>query len=153
MRRSWLLALTCAASAFLMAGCSTLGTSADPGAASFDPAAIPELPPDAGRIYFYRLPGIYGALMKPSILLDGEQVGYSSPGNVFYTDVAPGKHKIAIGNTTYSGATTKEFELRGGETKYFRTSVGISGIIGRTNLELVPADKAKGDIKKLSVVK
>lgn len=113
-------------------------------------ASIGEVSQDKSRIIFYRVYQAFGAGMRQEILVDGMVVGKSVPGGVFYIDVAPGSHKITIENQVYAGANNHNLNLEPGQTGYVRTWIGGSGFGGRTNMEIVPPDKARGQIAELA---
>jgi hypothetical protein len=54
----------------------------------------PPVAPDKARLYFYRDANIYDALVWTAVSLNGQRVGDSAPGTVFYRDVAPGTYRI-----------------------------------------------------------
>ena len=46
---------------------------------------IPDLNPDTGRIYFYRIEPI-PLLYQPVVKLNGEKIGYAEPWGFFYVE-------------------------------------------------------------------
>lgn len=59
-------------------------------------ASLPPVPADRGRIYFYRDYEPYESLSRPPLYLNGEVIGASIPGGVFYRDVPPGTYEIKV---------------------------------------------------------
>jgi hypothetical protein len=57
-------------------------------------AEMPAVAPGKARIYVYRDATIYDSQQWSEVSLNGEAVGSSAPGTVFYRDVAPGTYRI-----------------------------------------------------------
>jgi hypothetical protein len=57
---------------------------------------IPPVPPNQGRIYFYRDYEPYESLSRPYLYLNRQIVGISIPGGVFYRDVAPDTYEVSV---------------------------------------------------------
>ena len=115
-------------------------------------ATIPNIASGEGRVFFYRNVAIYGGAMRADIFVDGEKVGRSIIGQVFYCDLDAGNHKISLDTIMYSGANVKDFDLADGQSRYVRTWIGGSGFGGRTNMEFVEPDLALPDLRKLDLV-
>lgn len=110
-------------------------------------ASIPKLNPDQGRIYFYRNSGMLGAVMQPSVVFDGVQVGNSQPGGFFYVDANVGSHEAV---TSTEVANKLSFVLSKGEEKYVRTSMSFGLLTGHVVPELVSPEEAKKELAELS---
>lgn len=131
--------IACAA---LLGGCAASG----PTHQSME-ASLPALKADHGRVYFYRPAGMLGAAVQPAIRLDGVVVGESTPNGYFYVDTRAGGHEAA----TSTGVANKlPFMLDKGETKYIRTRIQRSLIVGHVLPELVGADEARKEIANAS---
>jgi hypothetical protein len=109
--------------------------------------SIPTVAAGEGRIYFFRSSSMLGAAIQPDIRLNGEVVGASKPGGFFYVDRKPGTY---VGSTTTETEKTLSFALAAGETKYVRSSPSFGVMVGRINLELEDAQKARDEIATLS---
>ncbi len=94
----------------LLAGCAT-----GPSLAELQPQ-LSSLPPDHGRIFFYRTPMFFADGQHPDILLNGELVGESIPSGFFFVDRPAGTYKV-----TMRGDDKVTFELAASELKYVRT--------------------------------
>jgi hypothetical protein len=57
---------------------------------------IPPVPPNQGRIYFYRDYEPYESLSRPYLYLNRQIVGISIPGGVFYRDVPPETYEVSV---------------------------------------------------------
>ncbi|CAG0941796.1 DUF2846 domain-containing protein [Geobacter sp.] len=114
--------------------------------------SMPILSQELGRIIFYRPDTLFGAGMRPDILLDGRKVGASRRGTVFYVDVEPGTHHITVPAVMYPGESKIDIALRQNETVYVKTSIGGSSFGGRTNVEVVDSAKASAEIDHLVFV-
>lgn len=86
MRRRLFLAIPALFLATWLGACGT-GPQAQLG-------AVPPVPPDKARLYVYRDANVYDALAWTAVSLNGEVVGNSAPGTVFYRDVAPGTYRV-----------------------------------------------------------
>ena len=54
--------------------------------------SIPAIESGKGRIYFYRTANFMGGGIRPSVNLNGKEVGKSTPGGFFYVDRATGDY-------------------------------------------------------------
>jgi Protein of unknown function (DUF2846) len=81
-------------------------------------ASVPPIPPDRGRIYFYRDYEPYESLSRPPLYLNGATVGASIPGGVFYRDVAPGTYEIKVLSLGLFPNQFKTVTVRPGDTYY-----------------------------------
>jgi hypothetical protein len=112
---------------------------------------IAPLVSEMGRIIFYR-PGSflwYGHKERPDIFLDGQKVGISHPGTVFYVDVEPGKYRANISAATYTGVVSVDVDVSEGETVYVKNTVGASLFAGRMKIKLVDPEEAMTEIEGL----
>lgn len=83
---------------------------------------LPKLPPNEGRIYFYRLDTTIGWQNEPDILLNGEKVGRSVTGEFFYVDVKRGNYEVTCAGSSEKPVT---FSLERGEVVYIRTGYDV----------------------------
>ena len=113
---------------------------------------ITPLSKEQGRIIFYRPDILFGAGMRPDILIDGKKIGKSRHGTVFYVDVDPGKHQVTVPVVLYPGETAIDIELRQNETVYVKTFIGGSSFAGKTNIEVVSSEQALAEIDDLVFV-
>jgi hypothetical protein len=81
-------------------------------------ASVPPVPADRGRIYFYRDYEPYESLSRPPLYLNGQEVGASIPGGVFYRDVPPGTYEIKVLSLGLYPNQFKTITLRPGDTYY-----------------------------------
>jgi Protein of unknown function (DUF2846) len=81
---------------------------------------IPQLAPDAARVYFYRDYEPYESLSEPYIYLNGARTGTSIPGGVFYRDVVPGTYLISVDTVGIYWNPFKTVTLRSGDTLYVK---------------------------------
>lgn len=111
--------------------------------------SIVELSTDQGRIYFYRPSGYFGAGIQPAVMLNGEDVGNSTPGGFFYVDREPGDYKVSLSSEVEKVLT---FELGAGEEKFVRLTVGMGVIVYRVYPELVDEVSAMRELEGLSYI-
>lgn len=131
--------------AALLAGCAT----------PMPPAPVyvgaPEQLDQAATIVFYRTTNVFGSGVRPDIAIDGKFVGHSATGWTFRALVAPGKHWIAVDNSTGSDKTRLKIEARARETLYVRTWMGPGALLGFPSIEEVDPEDALAAIKPLKV--
>lgn len=84
-------------------------------------AAIPSVPPNKGRIYFFRRDS--GSTVD--IHLNGMIVGKSAPGTFFYVDQDPGRYAVMMSGESGNSLT---FVLERGRTRYVQISAYAGGI-------------------------
>ncbi len=108
---------------------------------------LPTLTQDEGRIYFYRSSSPFGAALQPEIRLNGDVVGNSVPGGVFFRDVKPGNYVVA---TSTEVERRLSFTLAAGQTRYVKTTIGIGFFVGRVVPELVDPEVGSMAIQGLS---
>ncbi len=94
---------------------------------------MPALKAGEGRIFVYR-DGIFGAAVKPRVMLNGTEVGVSAAKGFFYVDRPAGSYKISSSTEVERSVS---FELSGGEQKYISSSISLGVLVGRLNFELV----------------
>lgn len=129
-----------------LTGCETFGPKY--GTA---PSAIVPLANEKGRIIFYRPSSFlwYGYTERPDIFLDDQKVGISRRGTIFYVDVEPGKHRVAIPAALYAGQIAIYVDISRNETVYVKNTVGVSMFAGKMNVEVVNPEQATTEIDGL----
>lgn len=110
-------------------------------------SSIPPVPPDKGRIFFYRTSSMLGAAVQPSIMLDGVKVGDSRRGGFFYVDRAPGTHTVIM---TTEVETKRSVILAERDIKYIKTSVEMGLFVGHMNADITYPESARDDLLELS---
>lgn len=85
-------------------------------------AELPKLKPEEARVYIYR-PGTLGAVVRPELELNGQQLGTVRANSFVYFDIAPGDYELLA-------KTGKEnvlnFVIDKGEKKYIRLNTRMS---------------------------
>ena len=108
-------------------------------------SSIPQLAPDAGRVFFYRT-SMYGAAYSPEVRLNGTLVGSATSKGFFFVDRKPGSYKVAVG----SQENAADFALNAGQTLYIRTSIaGFFPVIAGV-ATLIDESTARAEISDLS---
>jgi len=88
-------------------------------------ASVPPVPAGEGRVFFYRGNLIFGIAIQPKIMLNGQKIGESIPGGVFYRDLPPGHYQVEVTTeTTYDVG----FELAAGQIVYLKTRGAMGGL-------------------------
>jgi len=109
-------------------------------------SAIPTLPADHGRIYFFRPANIGGSAIQPEIKLNDKVVGRSVPGGFFFVDELPGEYTVS---TSTEVKRDIKFTLRAGDTKYVRTTVSMGFLVGHITPTLDDPETAPQEIEQL----
>lgn len=110
-------------------------------------SALPKVSATEGRIYFYRLPSLAMAAVQPSIILNEQVVGDSTPGGFFFVDKAPGEMSVA---TSTEVEKKLAFTLEAGETRYVRTTAGVGLLISRVHPEIVDNETGERELAETS---
>lgn len=98
---------------------------------------------EPGRIYFYRA-SIFGTVLQPDIMLNGETVGKAVPKEYTYVDRPPGNYQVT---TTLKNTRSLTFTLGPAQTAYVEVNV-VPGIIGGKAIPLlVEEGEAKEELK------
>lgn len=95
-----------------LGGCDTATQAVDGGAAA--------VPPGKARLYFYRDAAYYDGLQWTTVSIDGDSVGASGPGTVFYRDIAPGTYRIEARSDKLYPAQAKTVAVAAGSTTYIK---------------------------------
>jgi hypothetical protein len=106
--------------------------------------AEPVVSPDMGRIYFYRVSGLLGFGLQPSIEIDGVKVGKSVTSRYIYVDRPPGTYTIS---TTTEKEETVSVPLVAGQTVYVRFDVSMGLFLGHVSPVIVDSATAADEIK------
>jgi hypothetical protein len=109
--------------------------------------SLPTLALDKGRIYFFRSGTMFGAGIQPSVQLNGQVVGESTPGSVFFLDRDPGNYEVLLSTEVERKLT---FTLERGQTRYVRMTVGLGVLVYRVYPELVDEKDAEEEMKDLA---
>jgi hypothetical protein len=108
--RGWqLLAGTCAM-VLAMTGCARMPTTAA--------YAVPPVPAQEARIWFYRDLDPHGSMAMPYVRLNGTAVGVSQAGGALYRDVPPGHYHISADSFLTDPIQTRDVDLAPGQEVY-----------------------------------
>jgi hypothetical protein len=83
-------------------------------------STLPPVPQGSARIYFYRWLEIYETTSPSRAYLNGDRVGVTQTGTVFYRDVAPGQYTISVDSEGIYPGQFKTVVLRPGDVAYAR---------------------------------
>ncbi len=110
MKRRAFLAIPVIAAA--IAGCGTMPQRQ---------LALPAVAPTKARLVFYRSgSNPYDGLVWTKVLLNGQPVGDSGPGTVFYRDLAPGTYYIEVYSDKLYPNQFKTVVVEPGSTTYVK---------------------------------
>jgi hypothetical protein len=93
---------------------------------SFASVAVPPVPAEMARIYFYRLYQPYESLARPWIYINRRETLVSIPGAVSMRDVAAGDYEIYVYSQGEYPNQLKRVVLHPGDTLYVRVDVSRS---------------------------
>ena len=141
MHRHVKILILCVSAVIVLSGCAVEGSKHSELRTSIAPVQ-----PDMGRIYFYRLQEAVGSPFQPKVVLNGEEIGGSTPGGFFYVDRRPGNNKVYLSNEKEK---IVEFTLDRGQTRYIRLSVALAVLTYRVYPELVAQDFAESEMRSL----
>ena len=103
-------------------------------AAARPPLRLAAAPPDRARLVVYCDNNPVNDPSWTTVSLDGAPLGGIGPGNVFYRDVAPGTHEIAVRSEQLYPGQSKTLSLGAGTTTY----VDVQVVIGWGKSETKP---------------
>src|ERR1700745_1341478 len=107
--------LRAGAAFFLLAaanGCAPMPTTAS--------VAIPTVPPEKARIWFYRDYEPYAGKGRPSVALNGTYAGIAELGGAFYRDVPPGRYLATVETYGIDFNQVADFDLGSGQEAYVK---------------------------------
>lgn len=123
----------------LLSGCAT--------GPKYGEVKLPSVKQAEGRIFFYRSGNPFGSGIQPSVMLNGNKVGDSTPGGFFFVDTKPGPMEVTLSTEVDRKVT---FTLSAGQVRYVRMSVGLGVIVYRVYPELVDDSVGQSEIADLS---
>ena len=89
--------------------------------------AIPPIPPQQGRVWFYReVDTADQNTTTPYVRLNGGIAGVPEQGGAFYRDVSPGRYQITVDSEGMSPSPSRDAALVAGEQIYARIGLGGS---------------------------
>lgn len=86
--------------------------------------ALPAVPATKARLIFYRAGNPYDGLVWTRVSLNGERVGASAPGTVFYRDLAPGTYAVTVDSEKLYPNQFKTVAVAAGSTTFVKV-VGL----------------------------
>jgi hypothetical protein len=116
------LPLRCVAASILLLGtasCAQPQTTAS--------VAVPSIPTQQARIWFYRDVELYAINQSvPYVRLNGAIAGVADEGGAFYRDVPPGHYRIMIDGGGMSPSPSRDVALAAGEQIFVKIGLGAS---------------------------
>lgn len=128
---------------WLVVSSFSLGLVAREGGRSQEPGK------DKATIVFFREGHYAGSALKPSIYLDGKDVGRLTNGHWFSVEVDPGKHELA---STAKNEAHTVIETTAGQTTYVQMVIVPGTWRGAGRLMEVDTSDAKEKIAKLKLL-
>lgn len=132
--------------------CACAGQPRGPAFAS---VALPPVPADTARIFFYRFYEPYESLALSPIYLNRREAAVSVPGEVSMLDVAPADYELYVYSRNDFPNSLKHVALRSGDALYVRVDV-VKNWAGDCFAEwptfiarLVPAEQARAEMAGL----
>jgi hypothetical protein len=122
---------------------------------AFASIALPPIPADKARIFFYRFYEPYESLALSPIYLNRREAAVSVPGEVSSLDVAPAEYELYVYSRNDFSNSFKHVALRSGDALYVRVDAtknwgGDCFAEWPTFVStLVPAEKARAEMAGL----
>jgi Protein of unknown function (DUF2846) len=82
--------------------------------------ALPPVSLAKARLIFYRTANPYDGLVWTRVSLNGERVGASAPGTVFYRDLAPGTYEVEVDSERLYPHQFKTVAVAAGSTTFVK---------------------------------
>jgi len=92
--------------------------------------AIPPIPADEARIWFYRDYEPYAGKGRPAIAANGAYVGLVELGGAFYRDIAPGQYHVTVETTGVDFRQTSNLDLAPRQEAYIKIVSNPSWVSG-----------------------
>lgn len=105
---------------------------------------IPDLNPDTGRVYIYRLSTFGGVATQPDVMFNGEKIGEAVVNGFFYVDRPAGSYEIM---TSTEVDRKLSFTLGNNQTRYIRLRVSLGFFREHVYPALVEEQEALEEIK------
>lgn len=129
---------TIVASVLLMTGCAS--------GSKFQDTTFTEAEPDNTRVFFYR-PGRYlGAALRPSVFIDGENIGEIQARGFFFKDLKPGNYTVSVGKET--GKYITEISTFNEDVVYIKVEMRSGAFVYHPQPVRVPEEVGSEEIKK-----
>ena len=80
--------------------------------------AVPPIPAQQARIWFYRDLDPHGSMATPAVRLNGAVAGVSQAGGAFYRDVPPGHYHISADSYLADAIQTRDVDLAPGQETF-----------------------------------
>ena len=110
---------------------------------------IPEIKAGQGRIFVYRHLGVFSAIARRALYVDGKPVADVLAGKSSFIDTKPGKH-VVNSNDRRARMT---IDVPEGRTIYLRFEIVRDDVAeGNTLIHIVPEKIAKKDIKSSNLI-
>ena len=109
--------------------------------------AIPPLPPQQARIWFYReVDTADWNSTTPYVRLNGAIAGVPVQGGAFYRDVPPGHYRITVDGWGMSPTPSREVAIAAGEQIYARIGLGASWNRQGFTITLAPGELGRAAV-------
>jgi len=112
-------------------------------------ASTPGLSEDKARIYFYRPEKIIGSGIRPSVFLNGNVVGPSTPGGFFFVDIPPGPYEVTMTSEVERKLT---FAVDKKDVRCVRLTVTLGVLVYRVYPELADKARCDSEIEELNYI-
>ncbi len=126
-------------------------------------ATLPPLPQGESRIFFYRWLEPYETRSFSTVYLNGQPVGVSQPGAVFFRDVAPGTYFVSVFSPGRYPDQFKTIALAPGQVAYIRIASlrswnQCSGLVDNCNTDTFVVDvmapaAARAEMARLPLIR
>ena len=121
-------------------GCASLGKPYEP---------VASVAPDKAVVYIYRPSSFFGAAVSYTVNAGTKPIMKLANGGYYPYVAAPGELELWAETETKSSVT---LDLRAGDRKYVKGTLGIGVVMGRPNLTVVDPAVAEAEIKECKLI-
>lgn len=110
--------------------------------------AIPPVPPQQARVWFYRVIDPFDQnTTTPYVRLNGAIAGVPEQGGAFYRDVPPGRYQITVDSEGMSPSPSRDVALVAGQQIYAKIGLGASWNGQGFTIALAPSEVGRAAIE------
>lgn len=121
-------------------GCASLGKPYEP---------VSSVAPDKAVVYIYRPSSFFGAAVSYTVNAGDKPVVKLANGGYYPYIASPGEVEIWAETESKSSVT---LDLKAGDRRYVRGTLGIGIVMGRPNLSVVEPAAAEAEIKECKLI-
>ena len=90
-----------------------------------------------------------GSALKKEVFVNDQSLGKTAPMTFFYTEVAPGKHKVST--QSEFGLNHLELETEAGKNYFIRQYIKMGFLVGGSALKQVSEEKGRNGVLRCNL--